>query len=129
VARIVNNDPAALLGVDENCVVPALEGEDADLAVQDAAQVRLKARNATNVVGRDDNNTLVKLVVIDGQVMGPRHCTYDNCTADNAQLGVFCIEHELLHGHFCCMKNCENPKATGIHTYAQHRNHWNSYVT
>ena len=81
-ARIGNNDPAALLGVDENHVVPALEGEDADLAVQDAAQARLNAHNAMNVVGRDDNKAPVKLVVMDGQVMGPRHCAYDNCTAD-----------------------------------------------
>jgi CxC5 like cysteine cluster associated with KDZ transposases/CxC6 like cysteine cluster associated with KDZ transposases len=129
--RIANNDPAALLGVDENHIVPALEGEDADLAVQDAAQARADAHNAMDVVGGDDNKAPVKLVVMDGQVMGPRHCAYDNCTADlsNARLGVFCIEHELLRGHLCRMRNCENPKATGIHTCAQHINRWNSHVT
>jgi hypothetical protein len=80
--RIVNNDPAALLGVDENYVVPALEGEDADLAVQDAAQARLNVHNARNVVDRNDDKAPVKLVVMDGQVMGPCHYAYDNCTAD-----------------------------------------------
>src|ERR1700728_412508 len=34
--RITGDDPAAVLGVDENHQVPALVGEDADLAVQDA---------------------------------------------------------------------------------------------
>ena len=130
-ARIGNSDPAALLGVDENHIVPALEGEDADLAVQDAAQARLNAHNAMDIDDIDDDKAPVKLVVMDGQVMGPRHCAYDNCTADlsNARLGVFCIEHELLRGHLCRMRNCENPKATGIHTCAQHRNRWNSHVT
>jgi len=105
-----------LLGVDENCVVPALEGEDADLAVQDAAQARLNAHNAMDVASTDDDMAPVKLVVMDGQVMGPCHCAYDNCTVDlsNARLGVFCIEHELLCGHLCCMRNCDNPKAAGI---------------
>jgi hypothetical protein len=81
-ARIGNSDPAALLGVDENHVVPALEGEDADLAVQDAAQARLNAHNAMDIDDIDDDKAPVKLVVMDGQVMGPRHCAYDNCTAD-----------------------------------------------
>jgi len=70
--RITEDDPAALLGVDEHNVVPALEGGDADLAVQDAAQARFNARNAMNVDGGDNNNNKgapVKLVVIDGQVM------------------------------------------------------------
>jgi hypothetical protein len=35
--RITGDDPAAVLGVDENHQVPALVGEDAELAIQDAA--------------------------------------------------------------------------------------------
>jgi hypothetical protein len=77
--RIVNNDPAALLGVDENCVVPALEGEDVDLAVQEA---RLNVCNGKNVANRNDDKAAVKSVVMDGQVMGPHHCAYDNHTVD-----------------------------------------------
>jgi len=80
--RIVNNNSAALLGVDKNCVVPVLEGEDADLAVQNAAQARLNVHNARNVVDRNDDKAPVKLVVMNGQVMGPGHCAYDNCTTD-----------------------------------------------
>ena len=65
--RIVNN-PAALLGVGEDCVVPALEGEDADLAVQEA---KLNVHNIKNVANRNDDKAAVKSVVMDGQVMGP----------------------------------------------------------
>src|SRR6202042_3272274 len=44
--RITGDDPAAVLGVNENHQVPALVGEGAELAVQDAAQARLNARLA-----------------------------------------------------------------------------------
>ena len=99
------DDPAALLGQDENHIVPALEGDDEYLAAQDAAQAIFNAQNATSNDDDDDQRAPVKLVVMDGQVMGPHHCAYDNCTAElsNARLGVFCIEHELLCGHLCHM--------------------------
>jgi hypothetical protein len=127
--RITTDDPAALLGQDENRIVPALEGDDADLAAQDAAQARFNAQNATSN-DDDDQRAPVKLVVMDGQVMGPRHCAYDDCTAElsNARLGVFCIDHELSYGHLCRMQNCQNIKAEGIHTCVQHRSRWNSHV-
>ena len=41
--QTAGDDPAALIGVGENRNVPVLTGEDADLAVQDAAQARLNA--------------------------------------------------------------------------------------
>src|ERR1700691_6680733 len=44
--RITADDPAAVLGVDENHQVPVLTGEDAGLAVQDAARARFAAENA-----------------------------------------------------------------------------------
>ena len=103
--RITADDPAALLEVDENHIVLALQGEDADLAVQDAAHVRFNAQNAMNVDDDDNNEAPVKLVVMNGQVMGPHYCAYNNCIGDlaNAQLGIFCIEHEHLYGHLCQM--------------------------
>ena len=109
--RITGDDPAALLGVDENNVVPALEGDNADLAIQDAAEARLNAQNAMDVDDdsevneESDDRAPIKLVVMDGQVMGPRHCAYEDCTGDlaNAQVGVFCVEHEILRGGLCRM--------------------------
>jgi hypothetical protein len=46
----------------------------------------------------------VKMVVIDGVVMGPTHCAYDDCTQDlqNACGGVFCGFHEIV----VILRNC-----------------------
>ena len=106
--RITGDDPAAVLGVDENHQVPALVGEGAELAVQDAAQARLNAQlaaqarsnaddamdvdessqsssSAENIDASSQNSSSseeaspVSLVVMDGVVMGPTHCAFDNC--------------------------------------------------
>src|ERR1700674_3464757 len=106
--RITGDDPAAVLGVDENHQVPALVGEDAELAIQDAAQARLNARlaaqarsNADDAMDLDESSqscssaedvgassqnsssseeaSPVTLVVMDGVVMGPSHCAFHNC--------------------------------------------------
>src|SRR6202790_5260245 len=100
--RITGDDPAAVLGVDENHQVPALVGEGAELAIQDAAQARLNAQlsaqarsNADDAMDVDESlqssssseeASPVTLVVMDGVVMGqttfachnapPRHCQY-----------------------------------------------------
>ena len=91
---ITEDDPAAVIGIDENHDVPALTGEDADLAVQDAAQARHNAQHAMDVdqISSPVEESPVKLVVLDGVVMGPTHCAYDNCTDSlkNARGGVFC---------------------------------------
>jgi len=56
--------------------------------------------------------TPVKLVVMDGIVMGPTHCAYSDCTQDLAKLkrGVLCVHHELLYGNLCCICDCDNLK-------------------
>jgi hypothetical protein len=126
--RITGDDPAALLGVDENHTVPVLTGDNADLAVQDAAQARLNAENAMDVDRSlsPSEDTALKLVVLDGIVMGPTHCAYDNCTQDlaNARTGVFCVLHEILRGNTCRMHDCDNPKVPPSHTCAEHQNRW-----
>ena len=72
---ITGEDPAALVGIDENRVVPVLVGENADLAAQDAAQAR---ENAANIQDRradamdvDNSSAPVVMAVVDGIVMGP----------------------------------------------------------
>jgi hypothetical protein len=63
---------------------------------------------------------------MDGVVMGPTHCAYDDCTQDLAKLqrGVFCVHHELLYGNLCRMRDCNNPKVPSTHTCVQHQNRW-----
>ncbi|TFK36766.1 hypothetical protein BDQ12DRAFT_667634 [Crucibulum laeve] len=87
---ITGDDPAAVVGVDENQQVLILTGDNADLAAQDAAQAWLEAENAIDI---DDSfsefeDSPVKLVVLDGIVMGPKHCVFENCTQSIAKLAV-----------------------------------------
>ena len=66
------------MGIDENQSVPGLTGPDADLATIDAAQARYNAENSM-LVDQTPASTVaapVKMVVIDGIVMGPTVCLY-----------------------------------------------------
>jgi len=130
--RITGDDPAAVIGIDENHNVPALTGEDADLAAQDAAQAILDAENAMNIdeIPSPIEESPVKLVVLDGVVMGPKHCAYEDCTEGlkNTQRGVFCERHEILRGHLCRMHDCNNPKNLPSQTCVQHQNRWYQYA-
>ena len=74
--------------------------------------------------------TPVKLVVMDGVVMGPTHCAYSDCTYDLAQLkgGVLCVHHELLYGNLCHLCDCNNLKVAPTQMHAQHQNRWLKHV-
>jgi len=144
--RITGDDPAAVLGVDENHQVPALVGEGAELAVQDAAQARLNARlavqarsNTDDAMDVDESSqssssseeaSPVTLVVMDGVVMGPTHCAFENCIEElkNARGGVFCARHEITHGNLCRMHDCDRPKVASAHTCAMHQNRWHQHA-
>ncbi|KIM74585.1 hypothetical protein PILCRDRAFT_79958, partial [Piloderma croceum F 1598] len=76
--RITGDDPAAVLGVDENHQVPVLVGEGAELAIEDAARARLNAQLAADAMDVDHSSqssssaeepSPVKLVIMDGVVM------------------------------------------------------------
>ena len=72
----------------------------------------------------------VSLVVMDGVVMGPTHCAFDNCieAVKNAQGGIFCAQHEITHGNLCHMHDCDRPKVAPTHTCSIHQNHWHQHV-
>ena len=61
-----------------------------------------------SVLTEDDEAALVKLIVIDGIVMGPQHCAFNNCTADlmNSHGGVFCSVHDIQYAAKYRVKNC-----------------------
>src|ERR1700683_4838968 len=144
--RIAGDDPAAVLGVDEHHQVPDLVGEGAELAIQDAAQARLNAQlaaqarsNADDAMDVDESSqssssseeaSPVTLVVMDGVVMGPTHCAFDNCIEElkNARGGVFCARHEITHGNLCRMHDCDRPKVAPTHTCAIHQNCWHQHA-
>ena len=69
---ITGDDPAALVGVDEQRAVPVLVGEGADLAVQDATRARLNVLNPQSTSDdMDVDDGVVTMVILDGIVMGP----------------------------------------------------------
>jgi hypothetical protein len=69
---ITGEDPAALVGVDEQREVPVLVGEGADLAVQDATRARMNALHPQPANDdMDVDHGSVTMVILDGIVMGP----------------------------------------------------------
>jgi hypothetical protein len=116
-------DPAAVVGVDENQAVPAFTGQPESLTI---GNDRMDVDNPS-----EDSHTKapVHMVVMDGIVIGPKHCAIEDCTADlvNYQTGVYCHEHETLYGNMCHMVDCTSPKFDGTLTCVQHQREWNSY--
>ena len=74
---MANEDPAAVIGVDENSAVPALTGEYADLSAREATAMRANARNRANNIQMNvddpnaDNADDVKMIVLDDVVIAP----------------------------------------------------------
>lgn len=78
----------------------------------------------------DEDTSPVKMVVMDGVVMGPTYCAYDGCTEalENAHGGVFCAFHEIAHGNKCHIRDCNNPKVASSQTCTVHQNRWYSHI-
>ncbi|TFK36180.1 hypothetical protein BDQ12DRAFT_699705 [Crucibulum laeve] len=84
----------------------------------------------TSTPEMDDDNATVSMVVVDGIVMAPKHCAFENCTDDlaNACGGVFCAFHENQYGSECCWHTCENQKLSQTQSCLQHQPQWKKYV-
>ncbi|KAF8867549.1 hypothetical protein CPB84DRAFT_1859294 [Gymnopilus junonius] len=101
------------LTVDYLGIIPALTGEDADESAANTAQAREEthrrrreqtvAANSRNMNMEVDDQDVemdsdpVKMIILDGIVMGPTHCSFDGCTDDlkNAHGGALCANHEI----------------------------------
>ena len=71
----------------------------------------------------------VKMVVLDGIVMGPMHCAFDDCTADlaNACGGVFCSHHKIVFGNRCRVRDCLNNKIWDTEACVIHQAMWEKH--
>ena len=122
-----NIDPAGIVGVDQNGTVPRLIGAVNEPVAQSSnqAELHLADENDMNI-----DHAPVKMVVLDGIVMGPQHCAYDNCTSDlaNERGGSFCAFHENQFGARCRVHNCNNQKVFGTQACQQHAEEWNEHV-
>jgi hypothetical protein len=138
--RLTGDDPAATVGIDEHQSVPPLTGPEADLAIRDAALARYNAEHAM-AVDEDDSNESdesddeskapVNMIVMDGIVMGPNYCAFENCTKDlaNYKNGIFCVEHEYQRQGLCHIKGCNSPKVEQTKACVAHQSNWRSYIT
>jgi hypothetical protein len=120
-------DPAGIVGVDQNRTVP---GETRAFN-QPVAQSSNQAENhLPDESDMDIDHAPVKMVVLDGIVMGPQHCAYDDCTSDlaNARGGSFCAYHENQWGARCRMRNCDNEKVPGTQACQHHAREWDKHV-
>jgi hypothetical protein len=74
---LTGDDPAGVVGVDENRAIPALVGPDANCAIRDAQRARDQAAHQAQM---DDDIVMapvhapVRMVVLDGIVMGHQVC-------------------------------------------------------
>lgn len=113
--------------------MPDLAGELSGHAIRDAAYARRDAVDTQNAmeVDESDNEEVasVKLVVLDGIVMGPTHCAFEGCTEAlaNMRRGVFCALHELQRYGKCRMKDCEDDKAPNAQSCLNHIRRWVSH--
>ena len=122
-------DPAALVDVDEHQNASDFVGEEEIIDVENEhSNDRMEVDTNTSQV--EVTKTPIQIIVMDGIVMGPKHCVVEDCTADlkNYQTGVYCQEHEDMYGKMCHLINCTNPKLDGTLTCALHQTQWNSHV-
>ena len=122
-------DPARIVGVDQNVTVP--QAGVIGAVDQPGAQGSNQEENSlANENDMDIDHAPVKMVVLDGIVMGPQHCAYDNCTSDlaNARGGSFCAFHENQWGARCRMHNCNNEKVPGTQACQDHAREWDKHV-
>ena len=127
VDTLPNIDPAGIVGVDQNGTIPGLVGAVNEPVAQGSNQAE---HHSTNEGDMDVDHAPVKMVVLDGIVMGPQHCAYDNCTSDlaNARGGSFCAFHENQCGARCRVRGCNNQKVLGTQACQQHAGDWNKHV-
>jgi CxC5 like cysteine cluster associated with KDZ transposases/CxC6 like cysteine cluster associated with KDZ transposases len=122
-------DPARIVGVDQNVTVPQA-GVIGALDQPGAQGSNQEENSLANENDMDIDHAPVKMVVLDGIVMGPQHCAYDNCTSDlaNARGGSFCAFHENQWGARCRMHNCNNEKVPGTQACQDHAREWDKHV-
>jgi hypothetical protein len=120
------NDSAAVLGVDKNRAVPQLEN-----SVDTEMECRLNPGDDMDV-DVETQKCMVKMVVMDGIVMGPTYCAFDNCTGPLANAcgpgESFCSTHRSEFWNCCYVCNCENNRVDGTQACQAHHNEWYQYT-
>ena len=132
---MTGNDPAAIVGVDENQPVPVLVEEDAFLAYIDYQNIQHNAveQNTENTNSASISEVPVgicNIVVVEGIVIDVQHCAFEGCLAAfiNTWEGVFCEAHELVYGDKCYIHGCEIIKVQDTQACMEHQSDWQQYI-
>ncbi|KAF8800674.1 hypothetical protein BYT27DRAFT_7262814 [Phlegmacium glaucopus] len=77
----------------------------------------------------DSNASPVKMVVLDGIVMGPTHCAYDDCVNEisNARGGALCAHHDTMLGSRCHVFDCQNQRVNPTEACDEHQPIWKKH--
>ncbi|KAF9490882.1 hypothetical protein BDN71DRAFT_1521275 [Pleurotus eryngii] len=123
-----SNDPAAVVGYDENHAVPDYAGEPVDPNAMEVDNQPAAVVQPTGPVILG-NHGEVCMIVIDGIVMGLRHCAMEGCEAglENAQTGVFCKKHAERIKNKCHMKGCGKVKVGDTKACQDHQEQWATF--
>ena len=72
----------------------------------------------------------VKMVVLDGIVMGPTYCAYPECQIGllNARGGSFCAAHEIEYGNRCRVVGCTGVQVPDTQACLTHASQWRKNV-
>ncbi|EDR00208.1 uncharacterized protein LACBIDRAFT_314595 [Laccaria bicolor S238N-H82] len=72
----------------------------------------------------------VNMLTLDGVVMGPQICAFDDCTNDllNAHGGALCATHEALLANKCRVVGCSKDKIQGTQACAEHVADWKKSI-
>jgi len=78
----------------------------------------------------EESMSPVKMVVVDGIVVGHTICAFHDCTSElvNACGGVYCAFHEDMLGTTCHVTNCSNLNVQGTLACQIHQEKWNRYM-
>ena len=108
-----------------NGVIYAANGHSCSECSQPYRPLENADPNSMNVDYAD-----VKMYVVDGIVIGPTHCIYENCESDllNSCGGSFCPIHEREYGNKCCIVGCQNDRVLETQACQQHKREWDKHI-
>jgi CxC6 like cysteine cluster associated with KDZ transposases len=80
----------------------------------------------------DGEKKVIKMVVMDGIVMGPTCCAFDGCEGAlvnaRGQGNSFCIAHTAEFQNRCHVHDCQNDKFGDSQACQRHHNEWYRYT-
>lgn len=122
-----HTDPAALVDNDEGYEVPELANPRTHVVPE---VVQNEADNSEHSDDMDIDMAPVKMIVLDGIVMGPTHCAFDNCSAKlkNSRGGALCNFHETEFGSRCRVVDCYERKLKDTQACEAHKEEWRKYT-